>query len=124
MAVILLPFVSNQEPNMAEENPDILENNGQLNIELPEELAEGVYSNLALIAHSNAEFVLDFIRMMPGVPKAKVKSRVVMTPEHAVRFLSALQENIERYEATFGPIKQPGEMPNMPFNFGGTVGQA
>lgn len=96
----------------------------QLNIELSEEMAEGVYSNLAMIAHSNSEFVMDFIRMMPGVPKAKVKARIVMTPEHAVRFLHALKENIERFEDTFGEIKEMTDVPKMPFNFGGTMGQA
>jgi hypothetical protein len=95
----------------------------QLNIELSEDMAEGVYSNLVLIAHSNSEFVFDFIRMMPGVPKAKVKSRIVMTPEHASRFLAALKENIERYEQSFGDIRE-GKPSNMPFNFGGTMGQA
>jgi hypothetical protein len=98
--------------------------NNQLNIELSEEMAEGVYSNLAMIAHSNSEFVIDFIRLMPGVPKAKVKSRIVMTPEHAVRFLHALKENIERFEDSFGEIKETSDMPKMPFNFGGTMGQA
>jgi hypothetical protein len=98
--------------------------NNQLNIELSEEMAEGVYSNLAMIAHSNSEFVIDFIRLMPGVPKAKVKARIVMTPEHAVRFLNALKENIERFEDTFGEIKEMTDMPKMPFNFGGTMGQA
>ncbi len=97
----------------------------QLNIELSEDIAEGIYANLAMIAHSNSEFVIDFIRLMPGVPKAKVKSRVVVTPEHALRFLAALRENIERYEAAFGKIKQTdGNMPNFPMNFGGTMGQA
>lgn len=71
----------------------------QINIELSEEIAEGIYSNLAMIAHSNSEFVIDFIRLMPGVPKAKVKSRIVITPEHAKRFLLALKDNIDRYEA-------------------------
>lgn len=101
-----------------EQNPE-----NQLNIELSEEIAEGIYSNLVLIAHSNTEFVFDFIRMMPGVPKAKVKSRIVMTPEHAARFLAALKENIERYENSFGDIRE-GKGGNLPFNFGGTVGQA
>ena len=97
----------------------------QLNLELTDEIAEGHYCNLAMIAHSNAEFVLDFIRMMPGLPKARVKSRIVMTPEHAVRFVAALQENIARYESAFGTIKStPDGQHNMPFNFGGTVGQA
>jgi len=98
--------------------------NNQINIELSEEMAEGIYSNLAMIAHSNSEFVIDFIRMMPGVPKAKVKSRIVMTPEHAVRFLQALKDNVERYQETFGDIKDMSDMPKMPFNFGGTMGQA
>jgi len=96
----------------------------QINIELSEDMAEGIYSNLAMIAHSNSEFVIDFIRMMPGVPKAKVKSRIIMTPEHAVRFLQALKDNVERYQDSFGDIKDMSDMPKMPFNFGGTMGQA
>lgn len=96
----------------------------QINIELSEKTAEGVYANLAMIAHSSSEFVVDFIRLMPGVQKAKVKSRVVITPEHAKRLLKALQENIDKYEKTFGPIKQVEESPKFPMNFGGTVGEA
>ena len=96
----------------------------QINIELSEEIAEGVYSNLAMIAHSNSEFVIDFIRLMPGVPKAKVKSRIVITPEHAKRLLSALKDNISKYEASFGPIKQTNDVPTFPMNFGGTMGEA
>lgn len=96
----------------------------QINIELSEEIAEGVYSNLAMIAHSNSEFVIDFIRLMPGVPKAKVKSRIVITPEHAKRLLAALKDNIEKYEAAFGPIKRTDELPKFPMNFGGTMGEA
>lgn len=96
----------------------------QINIELSEEIAEGIYSNLAMIAHSNSEFVIDFIRLMPGVPKAKVKSRIVITPEHAKRFLLALKDNIEKYESSFGPIKRTDDMPKFPMNFGGTVGEA
>lgn len=96
----------------------------QINIELSEEMAEGIYSNLAMIAHSNTEFVIDFIRLMPGVPKAKVKSRIVMTPEHAVRFLQALKDNVDRYQDSFGDIKDMSDMPKIPFNFGGTMGQA
>ena len=69
-------------------------NQQQINIELPEEMAEGIYSNLAIISHSPQEFVIDFIRVMPGVPKAKVKSRVVVTPEHAKRFMKALIDNV------------------------------
>ena len=96
----------------------------QINIELSEEVAEGVYSNLAMIAHSNSEFVIDFIRLMPGVPKAKVKSRIVITPEHAKRLLAALNDNINKYEATHGPIKQTDGAPKFPMNFGGAVGEA
>ncbi len=96
----------------------------QINIELSEDVAEGIYANLAMIAHSNSEFVIDFIRLMPGVPKAKVKSRVVITPEHAKRLLKALKDNIEKYEETFGAIKQSEEAPKFPINFGGTVGEA
>ena len=76
----------------------------QLNIELPEDIAEGVYSNLAIIAHSNSEFVVDFVRIVPNAPKAKVKSRVVLTPEHAKRLLSALADNIKKYETQYGTI--------------------
>lgn len=107
---------------MAEEKKD--KQGNQINIELSEEISEGVYTNLAMIAHSNSEFVIDFIRLMPGVPKAKVKSRVVITPEHAKRLLNALKDNINKYEETFGPIKKTDEAPRFPINFGGTVGEA
>lgn len=100
------------------------QNQNQLNIELSEEVAEGVYSNLAIITHSNQEFVLDFIRIMPGTPKAKVKSRIIITPEHAKRLLTALEDNIEKYEAANGRIKTPSEPSGFPMNFGGTMGQA
>lgn len=99
-------------------------NDGQLNIELTEEIAEGIYSNLAVITHSNAEFVVDFIRIMPGIPKAKVKSRIILTPEHAKRLLSALQDNVEKYEAANGRIKVQSENSGFPMNFGGTIGEA
>ncbi len=108
---------------MAEEK-NSPQNQNQINIELSEEIAEGIYSNLAMIAHSNSEFVIDFIRLMPGVPKAKVKSRIVITPEHAKRLLFALKENIEKYEVSFGPIKRTDESPKFPMNFGGTIGEA
>lgn len=78
----------------------------QLNIELTEEVAQGIYSNLAVISHSSSEFILDFIRLMPGVPKAHVKSRIIVTPEHAKRLLAALQDNILRYERQFGTINK------------------
>ncbi|MFA6947015.1 MAG: DUF3467 domain-containing protein [Pedobacter sp.] len=96
----------------------------QLNIELSEEVAEGIYSNLAVITHSNTEFVLDFIRVMPGIPKARVKSRIVLTPEHAKRFMIALEENIEKFEALNGRIKINAEQPGLPMNFGGPAAQA
>lgn len=96
----------------------------QINIELTEEIAEGEYANLAMIAHSSSEFVIDFIRLMPGLPKAKVKSRVVITPEHAKRLLAALADNVKKFEASFGEIKHAEEAPSFPMNFGGTVGEA
>ena len=96
----------------------------QINIELTEEIADGEYVNLAMIAHSNSEFVIDFIKMMPGVPKAKVKSRIVITPEHAKRLLHALKDNVDKYEAAFGPVKQSEDVPRFPMNFGGTMGEA
>src|SRR6187551_3681428 len=89
----------------------------QINIELTDDVAEGIYSNLAMIAHSNSEFVVDFIRLMPGVPKAKVKARIVITPEHAKRLLLALQDNIRKYEETFGAIKHNQEQVGFPMNF-------
>jgi hypothetical protein len=95
-----------------------------LNIELSEDIAEGEYANLALIAHSTSEFVVDFIRMMPGAPKAKVKARVILTPEHAKRLLAALEENVQRFEQSYGPIKLHQETPTYPMNFGGAVGEA
>lgn len=95
----------------------------QLNIELTEEMAEGVYSNLAIITHSNTEFVLDFIRVMPGVPKAKVKSRIILTPEHAKRLMHALKDNLSKYEAQNGAINAHEEPP-FPMNFGGPAAQA
>lgn len=96
----------------------------QINIELSEEVAEGQYVNLAMIAHSSSEFVVDFIRMMPGVPKAKVKSRVVLTPEHAKRLLAALSDNVKKYEEQHGMIKQSDDAIKFPMNFGGTIGEA
>ena len=106
---------------MAEEHN---QQQNQINIELPEEVAEGHYVNLAMIAHSTSEFVIDFIRMMPGVPKAKVKSRIVLSPEHAKRLLGALNENVRKYEEQNGPIKQAEETVKFPMNFGGAMGEA
>ena len=101
---------SNQQPN-------------QLNIEISEEVAEGSYANLAIITHSHAEFVIDFVNVMPGTPKSKVKSRIILTPQHAKRFMKALTDNITKYEAVSGPIKDLEEI-QLPFNFGGPTAQA
>lgn len=102
------------------ENKD--QKQGQINIELKEDVAQGVYSNLAIITHSTSEFVVDFIRLMPGVPKAQVKSRIILTPEHAKRLMKALEDNVSKYEAQNGTIKVGNvpHMPPMPMNFGPT----
>ncbi len=91
----------------------------QINIELDEKMAEGVYSNLAIINHSVSEFVIDFISMMPGAPKAKVKSRIILTPQHAKKFLKALSDNVSRFEKAHGTIKDY-EQQAIPLNFGPT----
>lgn len=94
----------------------------QLNIELSDEVSEGIYSNLAIITHSPSEFIIDFVKMMPGVPKAKVKSRIILTPQHAKRLYKALKENISKYENMHGEIKDAGG--EMPFNLGLPTAQA
>jgi len=99
-------------------------NQNQLQIELSEEMAEGIYSNLAIITHSNSEFVIDFVRVMPGVPKAKVKSRIVLTPDHAKRLLMALNDNINKFEEMNGNIAMNDSTSPFPMNFGGPTGQA
>lgn len=93
------------------------QNEQQINIELDEATAEGTYSNLAIINHSPSEFVIDFVAIMPGTPKAKVKSRIILTPEHAKRFQSALADNIRRYEESHGEIDSK-DQPPIPLNFG------
>ena len=93
------------------------QNEQKINIELDEATAEGTYSNLAIINHSPSEFVIDFVAIMPGTPKAKVKSRIILTPEHAKRFQSALADNIRRYEESHGEIDSK-EQPPIPLNFG------
>ena len=98
------------------------ENTNQLNIELDEAVAQGTYANLAVITHSSSEFILDFVRVMPGVPKSKVQSRIILTPEHAMRLLRALQDNIQKYESNFGPIKIQSN--KLPMNFGGNTAKA
>jgi len=114
------------------QNKDFMEEQNQeaeqqINVELSEDIAEGTYANLAMIAHSNSEFILDFIRLMPGVPKAKVKARIIITPEHAVRLLNALKDNIRKFEAAHGSINQGGDDGsgfNFPVSFGGPGGEA
>lgn len=96
--------------------------NNEIQIELSDETAQGIYSNLAIISHSTSEFVIDFIRIVPGVPKAKVKSRIILTPEHAKRLLMALKDNIDKYEQQNGPVRiqnDPGFLPPI-----GGIGQA
>lgn len=96
----------------------------ELNIELDEETAEGTYSNLVMIAHSPEEFILDFIRVVPGVQKARVKERIIITPQHAKRLLRALQDNVDRYEEDYGHIDTEGGAPDRPFHFGGPDAKA
>jgi hypothetical protein len=108
-----LGFFEEKETNMEDANKQ-----HQLNIELAEKEAEGIYSNLAIITHSTAEFVIDFTRILPGVPKAKVFSRIIMTPQHAKLLAAALKENIQKYESKFGEIKvigNPNDIANSPF---------
>lgn len=104
--------------NMEENNHE-----NQLNIELSEEVAEGIYSNLAIITHSPSEFVIDFVKIMPGVPKARVKSRILLTPQHAKRLMMALSENLMKFEQLHGKIKE-ADINALPLNFGGPKGQA
>jgi hypothetical protein len=104
-----------------QENPK----NPTFDIELNEESAEGIYSNFAIITHSQSEFIVDFVRMMPGVPKGKVKSRIILAPQHAKRLLMALGDNIARFEEAFGEIElHEQHETNIPLNFGGQTGQA
>ena len=102
------------------ENP----NQNQINIELDEKTAQGIYSNLAVITHSQSEFIIDFIRMMPGIPKAKVKARIILTPEHTKRLFLALKDNIAKFEAVNGTIKAISGGPILQTTFGGQTAQA
>ena len=106
---------SNMSEEQKKENP--------INIEISEEMAEGQYANLAIITHSHAEFVVDFVNVMPGTPKSKVKSRIILTPQHAKRLLNAMAENIEKFETINGKIKDTEEI-QLPFQFGGPIAQA
>jgi predicted transcriptional regulator len=93
------------------------EKSRKINIEIDEKISEGIYSNLAIINHSASEFVMDFISIMPGSAKNKVKSRIIITPKHAKKLRKALNDNIERFEQNFGPIKDY-ENPKFQLNFG------
>jgi Protein of unknown function (DUF3467) len=95
----------------------------QLNIEISEEVSEGIYSNLAIITHSNAEFIVDYINVMPNAPKAKVKSRIILAPQHAKRLMKALADNIKKFEQVHGVIKDT-EPTGLPMQFGGPTAQA
>jgi len=109
---------------MDQEEQQVESSDSKINIELNEKIAEGEYSNLVMIGHSREEFILDFIRVMPGVPAARVKSRIIVTPQHAKRFLRALAENIERFEDAHGDILD-SETPDLPIQFGGGhIGEA
>ena len=103
------------------------ENNNQqggFQLELRPEVAQGEYANLALITHSSSDFIFDFARMLPGLPKPQVRSRVVMAPEHAKRLLLALQENIYKYEQNFGKIQIPRQQGATIAPFGKGGGEA
>ena len=99
-------------------------NKENLNIELSEEIASGFYSNLAVINHSNTEFVVDFIQVMPGIPKAKVRSRILLSPQHAKRLKLAIEENINKFEEQFGKINDANQGLEIPITFGGPTPQA
>lgn len=105
---------------MAEEKKKV----NKINIEMPEELAEGTYANLTIVSHNYAEFVLDFVRMYPNLPKAKVKSRIILTPYHAKRMLQALAENVKQYELKHGKIEEPDNTIIPPMSFNSPKGQA
>ena len=89
---------------------------GQINIELSDEISKGKYANLAMIAHSSSEFVIDFIQLMPGVPKATVNSRILLTPEQAQKFSQALNDNISKYDQKYDDINEFNELPKFPLD--------
>ena len=96
----------------------------QIEVELSAEVAEGIYSNLAIITHSNSEFIVDFINMMPGKPKANVKSRIILTPQHAMRLMNALNDNITKFESHFGKINESGDQRGNSITFAMPAAQA
>jgi hypothetical protein len=119
--IIFAPYYTllYRNKNMKEENKP------QFTIELPENVAEGTYANMAIIAHSSSEFIIDFVRNMPNTPKAKVQSRIILNTEQAKRLLLSLQDNIAKYESTFGEITiSNGPKRNIPLGFGGFKGEA
>ena len=95
----------------------------KINIEIKEDVANGIYSNLVVINHSPSEFVFDFISMMPGFSKAKVRSRIVLAPQHAKKFMKILNQNIENFESKNGTIKTV-DLKKIPLDFGGPKAQA
>jgi hypothetical protein len=101
-----------------------MEEEKKIDIALSDEIAEGIYSNLAIITHSHSEFVLDFVSLMPGVPKGNVKSRIILTPQHAKRLLMALDENIKRFESIHGTISDLDPTRGIPINIGHSKGDA
>ncbi len=117
----LVFFVHLHKKDLMADQPN--QQQGQLNIEISEEVSEGSYANLAIITHSHAEFVIDFVNVMPGTPKSKVKSRIILTPTHAKRFMKAMIENIKKFESVNGTI-QDIETVEFPMNFGGPAAQA
>ena len=113
----------NKENTVREDSTD---GKGRLKVELSAEVAEGVYCNLAMIAHTQDEFVIDFIQVLPGTRPAKVKTRVIVSPEHAGRLLKALQDNIQKYEDHYRHLKHGSSSKATPLSidFGGTVGES
>ena len=95
-----------------------MESDNKLNIELSNEVAQGCYSNLAIVTHSSNEFIVDFVRVLPGMPKAQVGSRIIMTPANLKRLVNALQDNVNKFESEFGPIELNEPINNIPMGFG------
>jgi len=119
LLVFIFLLISNKEKKMEPKNPA----QNKINLELSDEVAEGIYSNLAIITHSRSEFIIDFVKMLPGIPKAKVKSRIILTPQHAKRLVKALIDNIKKFESLHGEIKE-SDIDQIPFNLGGPTAQA
>jgi len=101
-----------------------MEEEKKIDIALSDEIAEGIYSNLAIITHSHSEFIVDFVSLMPGVPKGNVKSRIILTPQHAKRLLMALDDNIKRFESMHGTIPDFDPTRGIPINIGKSKGEA